>query len=73
MGQALCKALRNERAAVAVLWLLTCNKQTPSYKQVAPVGLLGHLGQVFDVNVNKARLVALEGLIGLRRILGFWR
>ena len=40
------------------------------HKQVAPAGLVGHLGQVFDIDVNKPRLVAFEGCVGLRRL--FW-
>ena len=40
------------------------------HKQIAPAGLVGHLRQVFDIDVNKPRLVDLEGFVGLRRF--FW-
>ncbi|KLN52043.1 hypothetical protein VPARA_68440 [Variovorax paradoxus] len=36
-------------------------------KQIAPAPFIGHLRQVLDVNVNKTRLVVLEGF---RRLLG---
>jgi len=41
-----------------------------SDKQIAPAGLIGHLGQVFDIDVDEARLVAFEGFVGLRRLFG---
>ena len=34
------------------------------HKQVAVLGLIRHLGQEFDVDVHKARLIVLEGLPG---------
>src|SRR6218665_165081 len=39
-------------------------------EQVAPAALVAHLGQVFHIHVHVARLVALEGLVGHRRLLG---
>src|SRR6218665_1778378 len=39
-------------------------------KACAPAALVAHLGQVFHIHVHVARLVALEGLVGHRRLLG---
>ncbi len=39
------------------------------HEQIAPAGLVGHLGQVFDIDVDEPRLVAFEGFVGL---LGFF-
>lgn len=41
------------------------------HKQIAPAALVGHLGQVFDIDVNEPRPVALwgcEGSLGLRAL-----
>lgn len=43
------------------------------HKQIPPGALVGHLGQVFDIDVNEAGLVAFEGLVGRSRRLGFER
>ena len=40
------------------------------HKQIAPAGLVGHLRQVFDIDVDEARLVAFEGFV---RLAGFFR
>jgi hypothetical protein len=41
-----------------------------SDKQMAPSGLIGHLGQVFDIDLDEARLVAFEGFAGCIGSLG---
>ena len=41
-----------------------------SNKQIAPAGLVRHLGQVFDIDVDEPRRVAFEGFVGLRRLFG---
>ena len=42
-----------------------------SHEQVAPAALVLHLGQILHIHVHIAWLVALEGLVGYRRLLGF--
>lgn len=39
-----------------------------SHEQIAAGRLVGHLWQVLDVDVHKARLVVLEGLLGRDRL-----
>lgn len=39
-------------------------------KQIAPAGLVGHLGQVFDIDMDEPRFVAFEGFVGLRGLFG---
>ena len=41
------------------------------HEQIAPAALVLHLGQVLHIHVHIARLVALEGLVCYRRLLGF--
>lgn len=43
------------------------------HKQIAPAGLVGHLGQVFDIDVDVPRLVAFEGFVRLRGLFGLER
>ena len=43
------------------------------HKQITPAGLVGHLGQVFDIDVDEPRLVAFEGFVGLRGLFGLER
>ena len=40
------------------------------HKQIAPAGFVGHLGQVFDIDVDEPRLVAFEGFVGQRGFFG---
>ena len=41
-----------------------------SHEQVAPAALVLHLGQILQIHVQVAWFVALEGLMGHRRLLG---
>ena len=43
------------------------------YKQIAPAGLVRHLGQVFDINVNEPRLVAFKGFVRRSGLFGLER
>jgi len=43
------------------------------HKQIAPAGFVGHLGQVFDIDVNKPRLVAFESFVRLSGFFGLER
>ena len=43
------------------------------YKQIAPAGLVGHLRQVFDIDVDEPRLVAFEGFVRLAEFFGLER
>jgi len=43
------------------------------HKQVAPAGFIGHLGQVFDIDVDEPRLVAFEGFVWLSGFFGLER
>ena len=43
------------------------------HKQIAPAGLVGHLGQVFDIDVDEPRLVAFEGFVRLSGLFGLER
>jgi len=40
------------------------------HKQIAPTGFVGHLGQVFDIDVNEPGLVTFERFVGRRRLFG---
>ena len=40
------------------------------HKQIAPAGLVGHLGQVFDIDVDEPRLIAFEGFMRLSGLFG---
>jgi hypothetical protein len=40
------------------------------HEQIAPAGLVRHLGQVFDIDVDEPWLVAFEGFVGLRGFFG---
>jgi hypothetical protein len=43
------------------------------HKQIAPAGFVGHLGQVFDIDVDEPRLVAFEGFMRLSGLFGLER
>lgn len=43
------------------------------HKQIAPAGLVRHLGQVFDIDVNEPRFVAFEGFVRLSWLFGLER
>ena len=40
------------------------------HKQITPAGLVGHLGQVFDIDVDEPRLVAFEDFVRLSGFFG---
>lgn len=68
LGQRLRLALER---GLAITGLVVVNAQiNPAggavyrHKQIAMLRFIGHLGQVFDVNVDKTRLVVFEGFEG---------
>ena len=71
IGQALCNALTKACALIG----LELNEHpacgpVDGHEQVAPLRFVLHLGQVLHINVHIAWLVALEGLVSERRLLG---
>lgn len=43
------------------------------HEQITPAGLVGHLGQVFDIDMDEPRLVAFENFVRLRGLFGLER
>jgi len=71
----LVQGLQERSCGSGRLVTLDLNKHPPGgavngYKQVPPAGFIGHLGQIFDIDVDERRLVAFEGFVKFNGLFG---